>query len=399
MANSKFSWINLRKYLRRTFWIPQQPLQWWRRLGSKDEVKSPHFFQERSISPMSTDTKVSSSSEADVKDRTSSLSPQDNLHALREMLRIRRMEERAAKLYREGKFGGFCHLVIGQEAVAIGTIMAKNDDDDVLTTYRDHGLALACGMTPVEILGELLGKTLGCSKGRGGSMHMFDREKHFHGGHGIVGAHIPLGAGFAFANKYQKNGRASICFLGDGAVPNGNFHEALNLAGLWKLPYVVVIENNEFGMGTPISRSNAIEDMYKRADGYNMHGILCDGMDFHDVYSKMSEALELARGGKPVLIEARTYRYTGHSMSDPVHGHYRTKEEIDKAKSSDCIARLSAKMIENGDLTEDDYKALDKEISNEMKAAVEESLAGEDPSTDDVYDYIYANPEGMIPGF
>jgi len=335
--------------------------------------------------------------ETEVARPSSDLSTATLKHALREMLRVRRVEERLAKLYREGKFGGFCHLVIGQEAVAVAAAMAKRADDDILTTYRDHGLALACGMSAFQMIAELLGRVDGSSQGRGGSMHLFDAKNHMHGGHGIVGAHIPLSAGIAFANKYKGNGAVSIAMLGDGAVPNGAFHEALNLAGLWRLPFIALIENNQFAMGTPLSRSNAIVDMYKRAEGYNMEGLVCDGMDFFDVYRTIKKACDLARQFKPVLLEVRTQRYVGHSMSDPVHGHYRTKEEVERAKLLDPITRLSEHLMEAGEMTEAEYKAMDKEVQEEMKQATEDALASPPPSTDDVYKFIYANPEGMVP--
>lgn len=335
--------------------------------------------------------------EIEVARPSSDLTTDQLKYALKEMLRIRRIEERLAKLYREGKFGGFCHLIIGQEAVAVASIMAKRADDDILTTYRDHGLALACGMTSFEVIAELLGRVDGCSKGRGGSMHLFDASKHMHGGHGIIGAHIPLGAGLAFANKFNNNGRVAIVMLGDGAVPNGAFHESLNLAGLWRLPFIALIENNHFAMGTPLHRSNAISDMYLRAEGYNMKGVLADGMDFFDMFDKMHLALDYARQFHPVLMEVRTYRFQGHSMSDPVHGHYRTKEDLDNAKRSDPITRLAEYLMDRDEMSEAEYKAIDKDVQAEMKDAVDRALESPAPSTEDVYKYIYANPEGMVP--
>ncbi|HEX8292724.1 MAG TPA: pyruvate dehydrogenase (acetyl-transferring) E1 component subunit alpha, partial [Pyrinomonadaceae bacterium] len=251
------------------------------------------------------------------------------LRMLYQMVLIRRFEEKSAEAYTLGKIGGFCHLYIGQEAVAVGTLSALRPDDYVFTSYRDHGHALAMGTSPDEVMAELFGKIGGCSKGKGGSMHLFDADKHFLGGHGIVGGQIPLATGVAFATKYRGTDQATLVFFGEAAVNQGAFHESLNMAQLWKLPCVYICENNQYGMGTSLSRAMSISDVSKKAVGFGMESEFVDGMDVLAVRAATQRAVERARAEHlPSLLEIRTYRFMGHSMSDP--GHYRTRAEIER---------------------------------------------------------------------
>src|SRR5580704_14854345 len=265
----------------------------------------------------------------------------------RGMLLIRRVEEESARAYAEGKIGGFLHLYIGQEAVGVGAIAALRPDDYVITTYRDHGIALAKGMSPRALLAELFGKATGCSKGLGGSMHMFDKEHNMLGGYGIVGGHIPLAAGVAFASKYRGDGRVTLCFFGEGAVSIGGFHEGLGLAALWKLPIVFICENNEYSMGTPLSRSMSVEDVSMKALGYGIDRDRFFVTDVLEVETRIGEAVKRARDESlPTLIEVRTYRFRGHSMSDPAK--YRTQAELDEHKNRDPLARARKRLGESG---------------------------------------------------
>ena len=313
------------------------------------------------------------------------------LSFLRGMLRIRRLEERAAQAYGQGKIGGFCHLYIGQEAIAVGAIAAVRPEDYVMTTYRDHGLALARGIPAEAVFAELFGRVAGCSKGRGGSMHMFDKRLNFLGGHGIVGSHIPLGAGAAFASKYRGEDRICLCFFGEGSVNNGGFHEAFNLAALWSLPIVYVCENNRYGMGTAVDRATSIPDLHKRADAYSMAHDWIDGMDVTEVHRAVKKAAADARKGKPWFVEMKTYRFRGHSMSDPVHSHYRTKEEVESQRERDPISRFLAYLQEQGMASQEDFKAMDKEVSAEIKAAMEAALQSPEPDPATVLDYVYSS--------
>lgn len=249
------------------------------------------------------------------------------------MLLIRCFEEKVAELYKKGKIRGFCHLYIGQEAVAVGAISTLAPDDYILSSYLDHGHALARGVDPGEIMAELYGKQSGVSKGKGGSMHLFDKRRRFLGGYAVVGAQIPVAVGVAFASKYLKQSRVTICFFGEAAVNVGSFHESLNLAALWKLPVVFICENNRLGMGTPTERASALYDLSQNSCAYNMEHAEVDGMDVLAVREVVGEAVERARNeSAPTLIEARTYRFLGHSMADPVHGHYRTEKEVEEQK-------------------------------------------------------------------
>src|SRR3954470_382820 len=286
-----------------------------------------------------------------------------NLELLRSMLLQRRFEERTAEAYALGKIGGFCHLYIGPEAGSTGALLVLRPDDYIITTYRDHGQALARGISPRSIMAELFGRATGCSGGKGGSMHIFDRNTNFLGGHGIVGAHVPLGTGVAFAIKYRGGDQVCICFMGESVVNTGAFHEALNMAGLWKLPIVYIIENNRYGMGTALERASAIHDIYERGASYNMPRAQCDGQDVFAVRAAMQEAVDRARTESlPTLLEVRTYRFMGHSMSDAVSGTYRTKAELDEYMKRDPIALLRAHMHENNELTAEDLQKLDEEI-------------------------------------
>ena len=275
----------------------------------------------------------------------------------RDMLLIRRFEERAGQMYGMGLIGGFCHLYIGQEAVVVGMQGAIDDRDAVVTSYRDHGHMLACGMEPAGVMAELTGRSGGYSKGKGGSMHMFSKEKNFYGGHGIVGAQVPIGTGLAFAAKYKKTGGVSLTYLGDGAVNQGQVHEAFNMAELWDLPVIYIIENNRYGMGTSVARASAAKELYRLGEPYGMPGEQVDGMDVLAVNAAAQKAVKHCRDGKgPYVLEMLTYRYRGHSMSDPAK--YRTKEEVaDMRENHDPIANLSKKIVEAGHKTEDDLKA------------------------------------------
>src|SRR5690349_15671249 len=293
-----------------------------------------------------------------------------NLELLRSMLLQRRFEERTAEAYALGKIGGFCHLYIGQEAVSTGTISMLRPDDYVITTYRDHGPALARGMTPRAVMAELFGRQDGCSRGKGGSMHLFDTNTNFLGGHGIVGGHVPLAAGVGFAIKYRGGDQVIVCFMGESVVNTGAFHEALNMAALWKLPCVFIIENNRYGMGTALERASAIHDIHERGAAYNMDRAFCDGQDVFAVRETVGAAIERARKEqKPTLIDIRTYRFMGHSMSDAVSGTYRPKAELDEYMKRDPIVLLRAHMHENDEISEDELHKLDEEI----KAIVQDS--------------------------
>ncbi len=302
-----------------------------------------------------------------------------NRELLYSMLLQRRFEERCGEMYAIGRIGGFCHLYIGQEAVSTGTIHQLREDDYIITTYRDHGQALARGMTPNAVMAELFGKQDGCARGKGGSMHMFDRQLGFLGGHGIVGGHIPVASGVGFAIKYRGGDQVIVCFMGEAAVNNGAFHEALNMASLWKLPCVFIIENNRYGMGTAIERASSIAELYKRGESYTMPHEYVDGQDVHAVMDTVGEAIERARrDGTPTLLEIRTYRYMGHSMSDAVSGTYRTKEELDEYLKRDPINILRERMKAAGEITESEVAAMDEEI----KKIVQESI-----------DFAEASPE------
>ncbi len=310
---------------------------------------------------------------------------------LRQMLLIRLFEERAGEMYSLGKIGGFCHLYIGQEAVAVGSIAPLNAGDYVISAYREHGQALARGMSAREVMAELFGKATGCSKGKGGSMHLFNLERGFLGGHGIVGGQIALAAGVAFACKYRENRQVVACYFGEAAVNIGTFHEALNMASLWKLPAIFICENNGYGMGTALARASAKLDLAHRAYSYEMDCGIVDGQDVLAVRAAMEEAVTRAREeSKPTLLEVRTYRYVGHSMSDAAHGTYRTKEEVEEYRQRDPIALLKALMIKEGQLDQDRYTALEATLRAEVDDAVTFAEESPDPDPGELWTDVYA---------
>jgi pyruvate dehydrogenase E1 component alpha subunit len=307
------------------------------------------------------------------------LTRQQELDAYRQMLLIRRFEEKAGQLYGMGFIGGFCHLYIGQEAVVVGMQMAIKPGDQVITTYRDHGHMLACGMDPKGVMAELTGRRGGLSRGKGGSMHMFSVEKQFFGGHGIVGANVPLGAGLAFANKYRGNDHVALTYFGDGAANQGQVYETFNMAKLWKLPVIFIIENNKYAMGTAIERSSATTDFSQRGRSFDIPGEQVDGMDVRAVKAVGDRVVKWVREGNgPYILEMLTYRYRGHSMSDPAK--YRTREEVDKMRAEhDPIEQVRRRLLA-GLVTDDDLKAIDKEIRDIVNASAE--FAQNDPEPD-----------------
>lgn len=298
------------------------------------------------------------------------LSRQQALEAYEHMLLIRRFEEKAGQLYGMGLVGGFCHLYIGQEAVAIGIRLAAEEGDQMITGYRDHGHMLACGMEPKHVMAELTGRRDGYSRGKGGSMHMFSVKKHFYGGHGIVGAQVPLGAGLGFANQYRNNGYVSIVFFGDGAANQGQVYEVFNMAKLWSLPIVFVIENNQYGMGTHVDRASATTNLSQRGVSFAIPGVQVNGMDVEAVYNSAATALAYARSGKgPYILEMLTYRYRGHSMSDPAK--YRSKDEVQEKKMQDPIEHQKSLLLKKGWADEEQLKRLDKTVKTRVAEAVE----------------------------
>jgi pyruvate dehydrogenase E1 component alpha subunit len=306
------------------------------------------------------------------------------------MLLIRRFEEKAGQLYGMGLIGGFCHLYIGQEAVVVGLEAAAEEGDKRITSYRDHGHMLACGMDAGGVMAELTGREGGLSKGKGGSMHMFSKEKHFYGGHGIVGAQVPLGAGLAFADKYQDNGRVTFTYFGDGASNQGQVYETFNMAALWELPVVFVVENNGYAMGTSQQRSSKTPDIYTRGEAFGIPGEAVDGMNVLAVKEAGERAVAHCRAGKgPYILEVKTYRYRGHSMSDPAK--YRTREEVQKMREErDPIEQVREMLIGNKYATEDDLKAIDKEIKEVVNQAAEFARTSPEPSLDELWTDIYA---------
>jgi len=312
----------------------------------------------------------------------------DEVEMLWLMLLIRRFEERASQQYQAQKIGGFCHLYIGQEAVVAGAIAAIRFDDYIITAYRDHAHALARGTSANACMAELFGKDTGCSRGLGGSMHFFDKEHHMYGGHAIVGAHVPLACGLAFACKYRNEDRVTLCFFGDGAINQGAFHEALNLAALFKLPVIFICENNLFAMGTSVERSTSLKQIVDRAEGYDIPGCVVDGMNFRHVRDTLREVVEsIRKDPHPAFVEVRTYRYRGHSMSDPAS--YRTKEQLEKYRLDDPITRLRAQLTREGKLTNEKFDELDKEAKRIALESVKFAEQSEEPPLEKLYDYTY----------
>ncbi len=317
------------------------------------------------------------------------ISDEQHLELYGKMLLIRRFEEEAARAYSQGKIGGFLHLYIGQEAIAVGACAALKPTDYIITTYRDHGMALAKGMTARAGMAELFGKVTGCSKGLGGSMHFFDAKNRMLGGYGIVGGHIPIAAGVAFASKYRGDGDVTLCFFGEGAVSIGDFHEALSLAALWKLPIVFVCENNEYAMGTPLARTMSVEDVSVKALAYGMERDRFESTHVLDVKRRLSEHIERAREkNEPSLVEIRTYRFRGHSMSDPAK--YRTPDEVEARKKGDAVARSRAELVEKGQTKA--IEALEQKIEDEVADAVRFADESPEPGPELLEATTYVGP-------
>ena len=327
----------------------------------------------------------------DARKKAEALDAKELIRLYRDMLEIRRVEEKAGQMYGMGLIGGFCHLYIGQEAVVVGMQAAITPEDAVITSYRDHGHMLACGMDAKGLLAELCGRRGGYSKGKGGSMHMFSREKNFYGGHGIVGAQVPLGTGIAFANRYRDNGKVCLTYMGDGAVNQGQVYESFNMAALWKLPVIYVIENNKYGMGTAIERASARTDFFHRGQAYGIPGLQVDGMDVLAVKAAGEKAVAAARAGKgPTILEMITYRYRGHSMSDPAK--YRTREEVQKVRAErDPIDRLAHLIVEGGYASEDALKEIDREIKAMVIEAAEFAQNSPEPDVAELHADILVN--------
>ena len=320
------------------------------------------------------------------------LSPTQAQKWLNDMLLMRRFEEKCAQLYGQQKIKGFCHLYIGQEAVVAGTYSAITPQDSVITAYRDHGHALICGLSPGSVMAELYGKATGCSKGKGGSMHLFSKEHRFYGGHGIVGGQVPLGAGLAFAEKYLGNSNVNVCFMGDGAVRQGALHETFNLAMLWNLPVIFVIENNGYAMGTSVQRTTNVMELHEIGLSYRMPSEAVDGMCVWTVHEAMERAVARARSGEgPTLLEIRTYRYRGHSMSDPAK--YRTKEEVEAYREQDPIEQLKNRMMAEGLLNEEAYEKLEEQIETSVQEAVVFAEESPWPDLSEMYKDVYVQTD------
>ncbi len=306
-----------------------------------------------------------------------------------DMLLIRRFEEKAGQLYGMGLIGGFCHLYIGQEAVVVGLEAATKEGDKRITTYRDHGHMLACGMNPDGVMAELTGREGGYSRGKGGSMHMFSRDKHFYGGHGIVGANVPLGAGLAFSDKYKGNDNVTFTYFGDGAANQGQVYETFNMAALWELPVIFVIENNQYAMGTSQKRSTSTPDIYTRGEAFGIPGEAVDGMDVLAVKEAGEKAVAHCRAGKgPYILEVKTYRYRGHSMSDPAK--YRTREEVQKMREEkDAIEHVRDLLISGKHASEEDLKAIDKDVKQVVNASADFAKTSPEPAVAELWTDIY----------
>ncbi|WP_114965392.1 pyruvate dehydrogenase (acetyl-transferring) E1 component subunit alpha [Alkalilacustris brevis] len=322
--------------------------------------------------------------------KKSNISKEELLHYYREMLLIRRFEEKAGQLYGMGLIGGFCHLYIGQEAVVVGLEAVAEEGDKRITTYRDHGHMLACGMDPKGVMAELTGREGGYSRGKGGSMHMFSKEKHFYGGHGIVGANVPLGAGLAFSDKYKGNDRVTFTYFGDGAANQGQVYETYNMATLWELPVIFVIENNKYAMGTSVQRATRSASLWERGEAYGIPGEEVDGMDVLAVKAAGDKAVAHCRAGKgPYILEVMTYRYRGHSMSDPAK--YRTRDEVQKIREErDAIEHVRELLLTGKHASEDELKEIDKEIKEVVNDSAEFAKESPEPDVSELYTDIYA---------
>lgn len=312
---------------------------------------------------------------------------QEHLDLYYQMVLIRRVEERAAELYQQGKIGGFLHLYIGQEAVSTGLISVRRSEDRVITAYRDHGVAINCGIPAKLVMAELLGKATGVSKGKGGSMHMADIEKNFWGGHAIVGSHLPIAAGMALGDQYRDLENVTICMFGDGATNIGFFHEALNLSKVWNLPVLWVCENNQYGMGTTVVRASAVSEIRQKAEGYGMHNAQADGMDIMKVREAAKEALEYVRSNGPMLLEIMTYRFRGHSMGDPER--YRESSEIKKWQEEDPIGIYRKYLIDNKLSKEEELNQLDEQAEAETEEAVQFAESSPEPELDELFKDVY----------
>jgi pyruvate dehydrogenase E1 component alpha subunit len=339
-------------------------------------------------------TEVEPSIDAVKNDRQQSIQGVDRetlIDLYEQMLLIRRFEEKSADSYRIGKIGGFCHLYIGQEAVAVGTISAVRRDDFVLASYREHAHAIAKGVSPESVMAELYGKAGGCSQGKGGSMHMFDKDVNFLGGHAIVGGQIPLATGVAFASKYQGTDQVTLCYFGEAAVNQGAFHESLNLAQLWKLPCIYICENNHYGMGTSLARAMSFTEIWQKGQAYEMASEAVDGMDVLAVRAATQRAVERARRDYlPTLLELRTYRFMGHSMSDP--GNYRTHAEIVKHQERDPVKLFSDLLKENGIVNEQSLAEMDEQANAVVDRAIKFAEESPFPAPEELYTHVYANP-------
>ena len=325
------------------------------------------------------------------KSRLAELDRETLINIYHQMLLARRFEEKAAEAYSGGKIGGFCHLYIGQEAVAIGSISAIRKDDYVLTSYREHAHAIAKGMSPESVMAELFGKATGCSKGKGGSMHMFDKEVGFLGGHAIVGGQIPLATGVAFASKYKGTDQVTLCFFGEAAVNQGAFHESLNMAQLWKVPCIYICENNQYGMGTSLQRAMASHDISQKSCAYDIAAEFVDGMDVLAVREATLRAVERARKDYlPTLLEVRTYRFMGHSMSDP--GSYRTRAEIERHQERDPLKLFSASLKEEGVLSDSEFQEIEAQVKEQVEKAVKFAEESPLPDPKELYTDVYASP-------
>jgi len=317
---------------------------------------------------------------------------QQHLDLYYQMVLIRLTEEQAAQLYQQGKIGGFLHLYIGQEAVSTGLISVREPHDRVITAYRDHGVAINCGISAKEVIAELLGKATGCSQGRGGSMHMADVEKNFWGGHAIVGAHLPIAAGLALGDQYQGNDGITICMFGDGATNIGYFHEALNLSKVWNLPVLWVCENNQYGMGTSIERASAVSEIRQKAEGYCIPNSRVDGMNIMSVRSAAKEAVDIVRRDHiPYFLEVITYRFRGHSMGDPER--YRKSEEVQSWQENDPIGIYARYLVDNQVATPEELAQLDSQVQQEIEEAVQFAESSPEPAPESLYEYVYVeNP-------
>ncbi|HSS19446.1 MAG TPA: pyruvate dehydrogenase (acetyl-transferring) E1 component subunit alpha [Pyrinomonadaceae bacterium] len=355
---------------------------------SAENTSATGVLDEQSSPPIASDNGTRKETQ---KSRVADIDRETLIDIYHQMLLCRRFEEKSAEAYSAGKIGGFCHLYIGQEAVAIGSISAIRKDDYVLTSYREHAHAIAKGMSPESVMAELLGKATGCSKGKGGSMHMFDKEVGFLGGHAIVGGQIPLATGVAFAAKYKGTDQVALCYFGEAAVNQGAFHESLNMAQLWKLPCIYICENNQYGMGTSLQRAMSLHDVSQKAYAYEMASEIVDGMDVLAVREATMRAVERARKQSlPTLLEVRTYRFMGHSMSDP--GNYRTRAEIEKHQERDPIKLFSASLKEEGVLSDAQFKEIEEQVKQQVEKALKFAEESPYPDLKELYTDVYASP-------